>query len=159
MFSQRRVSKAGAAGGKQWLKRHESVRLSEEVKDNPWTAAGKRTLGIDTERGLDMLNVCWGTETRKANQLHGGIVSPDLVLDVSQCLSCHPWAPHIRSMTQGSTYFHFGRARALVGLEHMLALGFPRVNPAGEAMSPPCVGVVAAALLMSLPTDAWEHPR
>ena len=114
-----------------------------------------------------MLNVCWGVETRKADQNHGGVVSPDLALDVSQCLSRRPWAPHIRSMTQGSSHFHFQRARTLVALEHFQALGFPNVHHsdlsesslkalAGEAMSPPCVGVAAAALLMSLPTDAWS---
>ena len=157
-----------------WHKKHATIReaeLGEETDATPWNGQGRETLGLHTERGIDLVNICWAIESNKA-KAKGEAVPEHLVVDTSQCVTRRPWSYRIRSMTTTSCFFHFSSQRCIVAAEHFKILGFEDLSPecldrlsekklkdlCGESMSPPCVGLAAASLLVVFrECGLWER--
>ena len=120
--------------------------------------------GLTTERTKDLLTLAWAWLSQKHKAGQGSPAEAHLV-DISQCLSRHPWGTKVRSLTTLSQIYSFAAQRVLSPEEHFLLLGLapdalPRAlaglgthavrKRAGEAMALPNFAVAATALLTAM---------
>eukprot|EP00971_Amphidinium_carterae_P006078 119700-Amphidinium_carterae.1 len=149
---------------KKWAAAHKRFRLEKKIGGcQPWSDAKRPMRGAKTARAKDAINICAALRPEAFNP------ASSLILDLSQNAHRSPWSIGVRSITTSSDLFSFDLGRTLTGSEHFKLLGFPDVqlgklsqrqmkHLVGEAMSPPAVGSVLLALLLSL-DGFFEHPR
>ena len=106
-------------------------------------------VGISAHRERDVVDIAFATTQDR-----------DMWVDISQSASCRPWVTSkslggLRSMCSSSVYFSAKQDRLLLSKEHMSLLGFNIGSLSfqgltaagirslsGEAMAPPCVGLL-----------------
>eukprot|EP00971_Amphidinium_carterae_P352208 6492482-Amphidinium_carterae.2 len=86
-------------------------------------------------------------------------LASDVYVDVSQSLSRRPWSETLRAMTTSTDLFSIKRKRAIVAVETLQLLGFPKPSQCspsvlrdllGECMAPPTVALATLAVLAEL---------
>ena len=123
---------------------------------------------------IDALDLCYSRYHKKCMSADESRRHPETglfedcpwVVDLSQDASRKPHAPNIRAMCANSLYFVYESDRTLQPQEHLNVLGWPHGiasgtslsssairELAGESMSPPCIGVVGAAVCIGLFPD------
>ena len=121
-------------------------------------SASAQLTGVSSPRAKDLVDIA-----------HASMAcGTDFLVDISQSASTKPWnrcgGRPMRSMCASSVYYYAKLDRCLLSREHWHVVGFDndgldlsRLSPhalrnlAGEAMSPPCAGLLLMIICKQLP--------
>eukprot|EP00971_Amphidinium_carterae_P305104 6062668-Amphidinium_carterae.3 len=156
----------------KWRKIHATVRTDEGLSDQvSWTQQNAhkiRGLVGKKERVLDLLDIGYLIAKKNMPDANDADVAKDLYCDISQSAERRPFSQgELRTLTTSSELFSYGQARLLLPCEHLLALGFGKVDLrnisgsaqkslAGGAFALPTMAMALSSVVTSLP-GYWEN--
>lgn len=151
--------------GQQWKKHsiefRQKIGLAPHAK--PWTSRALLRGVRQTERTLDLLDVCWHCTTRGKSEAEIAVTRQHLMCDISQNIARRPWACEgFKTFTTVSDVYSFRLDRLVSEREKFALLGFPPnlrleglsevalKDLVGDAMAVPSVSVFTWALLLKM---------
>eukprot|EP00971_Amphidinium_carterae_P339074 6476680-Amphidinium_carterae.4 len=157
----------------KWRKIHATVRTEEGLshETTSWTqmnAHNVRSLVGKKERVMDLLDIGYLIAKKNAPDASDEDLCKDLFCDISQSADRRPFSQgELRTLTTSSELFSYGQARLLLPCEHLLALGFDKLelknisatavkSMAGGAFALPTMAMALSSVVMSLP-GYWEN--
>jgi hypothetical protein len=175
LFSQERAASHDVRRGREWVKKSKTIRekLGMEARDRPWTSKASMSGVSRSDRVMDLLDICYVTNTQGKGIMKGSEVLEVLLCDISQDVGRTPWTTSgvMSTFTTTCELYSFQLDRLLVESEKFAVLGFPRSvalgfdgattsalrDIAGDCMSVPSVTTVAYALVLAVKYGAlWE---